>query len=40
MRTALYSNIIYDALDMQDYIMFINMSDPAISKAIETLKEQ
>ena len=40
MRNALYSNIIYDALDMQDYIMFINMSDPAIDKAIETLKQQ
>ena len=39
MRTALYSNIIYDALDMQDYISFVNLSDPAISKAIEALKK-
>ena len=38
MRTALYSNIIYDALEMQDYIEFINLSDPAVLKAIETLK--
>ena len=38
MRTALYSNIIYDALDMQDYISFINLSDPAVQKAIEVLK--
>ena len=38
MRTALYGNIIYDALDMQDYIAFINLTDPTISKAIEVLK--
>ena len=39
MRTALYSNIIYDALDMQDYISFINLSDPTVLKAIEILKQ-
>ena len=39
MRTALYSNIIYDALDMQDYISFLNLTDPAIAKAIEVLKK-
>lgn len=38
MRTALYGNIIYDALDMQDYISFINLTDPTVSKAIEVLK--
>lgn len=38
MRTVLYGNIIYDALDMQDYISFINLSDPTVSKAIEVLK--
>ena len=38
MRTALYGNIIYDALDMQDYISFINLSDPTVTKAIEVLK--
>ena len=38
MRSALYGNIIYDALDMQDYITFINLTDPAVSKAIEVLK--
>lgn len=38
MRTAVYGNIIYDALDMQDYIAFINQSDPTIIKAVETLK--
>ncbi len=37
-RTALYGNIIYDALDMQDYISFINLSDPAVTKAVEILK--
>jgi carboxyl-terminal processing protease len=39
MRTALYGNIIYDALDMQDYIAFINQTDPAVLKSIETLQQ-
>lgn len=38
LRTALYANIIYDALDMQDYISFINQTDPTVLKAIEVLK--
>ena len=38
MRNAVYGNIIYDALDMEDYIAFINQSDPTVIKAIETLK--
>ena len=37
-RTALYCNIIYDAMDMQDYLGFLNSSDITVSKAIETLK--
>lgn len=37
MRTALYGNIIYDALDMQDYVSFFNLTDPAVLKAIEAL---
>ena len=37
MRTALYGNIIYDALDMEDYISFFNLTDPAVLKAIEAL---
>ena len=37
-RNAVYGNIIYDALDMEDYISFINETDPTIIKAIETLK--
>ena len=39
MRNALYGNIIYDALEMQDYISFINLTDPAVNKAIEILKD-
>ena len=39
MRQALYANIIYDALDMQDYLGFINTTDPAVIKAIEVLKQ-
>ena len=40
MRTALYGNIIYDALDMQDYISFINLTDATVSKAIEVLTKE
>ena len=39
MRTALYANIIYDALDMQDYISFLNLTDPAVQKSVEVLKQ-
>ena len=39
MRNALYGNIIYDALEMQDYISFTNLTDPAVNKAIEILKD-
>ena len=39
MRIALYGNIIYDALDMEDYIAFINLTDPAVLKSIEALKK-
>ena len=38
MRTAVYGNIIYDALDREDYISFINLTDPTVIKAIEALK--
>lgn len=38
MRNALYGNIIYDALEMQDYITFINLSDPTVIRAIDILK--
>ena len=39
MRNALYGNIIYDALDMQDYISFINLTDPTVIKAIQILND-
>lgn len=39
MRTALYANIIYDALEMQEYISFLNLTDPAVLKSIEVLKQ-
>lgn len=38
LQTALYGNIIYDAMDMEDYIAFINQTDPTVIKAIEVLK--
>ena len=39
MRLAVYGNIIYDAMDMEDYIAFINLTDPTVIKAIEVLKQ-
>lgn len=39
MRTALYGNIMYDALDMQEYISFFNLTDQTVIKAIEVLKK-
>lgn len=38
MRNALYGNIIYDAMEMQDYITFINLSDPTVTRAIDLLR--
>lgn len=40
MRTAVYSNIIYDAMDMQEYIEYLNQDDPAVIAAVKALKEQ
>jgi len=37
MRTALYCNIIYDAKDMQEYVDYINRTDPAVLKSIDIL---
>lgn len=39
MRTAVYCNIIYDAMDMQEYIEFLNREDPAVIAATEALSE-
>ena len=40
MRHALLSNIIYDAMEMDDYIQFFNVGDPTLDKAVEVLKQK
>ena len=40
MRTTLYGNIIYDSLDMQDYISFFNETDVTVQRAISILSEK
>ena len=34
----LYGNIIYNMLDMEDYLKFLNQSDPTVLKALEVLE--
>jgi carboxyl-terminal processing protease len=36
LRILLYANIVYNALDMQEYIRFINRDDNTVKKAIES----
>ena len=35
---VLYGNIIYNMLDMEDYLKFLNQSDPTVQKAVEMLE--
>lgn len=35
---VLYGNIIYNMLDMEDYLKFLNQSDPTVLKAVEMLE--
>ena len=34
----LYGNIIYNMLNMEEYLKFLNQSDPTVQKALEVLK--
>ncbi|MBP5646208.1 MAG: peptidase S41, partial [Bacteroidaceae bacterium] len=40
MRTSLYGNIIYDSLDMEDYISFFNETDATVQRAVSILSEK
>ena len=40
MRTSLYGNIIYDSLDMEDYISFFNETDATVQRAVSILAEK
>ncbi|MCQ2084370.1 MAG: S41 family peptidase [Bacteroidaceae bacterium] len=39
MRTTVYCNVIYDAMDMEQYIEFLNREDTAIKAAVDALSE-
>ncbi len=36
---AIYGNIIYNALDMSEYIQFLNENDPTVLKAVDILEQ-
>ncbi len=36
---VLYGNIIYNMFDMEDYLKFLNQSDPTVLKAVEVLEK-
>ncbi len=36
----LYGNIIYNMLDMEDYLKFLNQQDPTVLKALEVLEKE
>lgn len=40
LRILLYANIIYNALDMQEYIRFVNRDDNTVKKAIESFSKR
>lgn len=40
MRSAVYGNIIYDAMDMEEYIEFLNRDDQAVIAAIKALENE
>ena len=37
LRRVLYSGLLYDALDMQEYVSYINTFDPTVSRAVAVL---
>ena len=36
---VIYGNIIYNMFDMEDYLKFLNQSDPTVLKAVEVLEK-
>ena len=38
-RRSIYSGIIYNSSDMNDYLRYLNMDDPAVLKALEIIRE-
>ena len=38
MEDILYGNIIYNMLGMEEYVKYLNLTDPAVLKAVEILE--
>ena len=39
MEDILYGNIIYNMLGMEEYVKYLNLTDPAVLKAVEVLEK-
>ena len=39
MEEILYGNIIYNILGMEEYVKYLNLTDPAVLKAVEILEK-
>jgi hypothetical protein len=38
-KSVLYGTIIYDSLDMEDYVAFYNLTDITVQRAVQVLSE-
>ena len=39
MEEILYGNIIYNVLGMEEYVKYLNLTDPVVLKAVEVLQK-
>ena len=39
MEEILYGNVIYNVLGMEEYVKYLNLSDPVVLKAVEVLEK-
>ena len=39
MEEILYGNVIYNMLGMEEYVKYLNLTDPAVLKAVEVLEK-
>ena len=38
MEEILYGNVIYNMLGMEEYVKYLNLTDPVVLKAVEVLQ--
>ena len=39
MEEILYGNVVYNMLGMQEYVKYLNLTDPVVLKAVEVLEK-